>query len=347
MPSFALINGETGYSLSSVYRREESRISLAQTIEDFQTQWTFTKVGFDASGPKYSIVNKGSGHKLQGSTGGYEWRLIVCGEKYFGLCNVDTGYYLGVVGSNITFGDHDMTDRSQCWELVSSREGDYDMVFLDDDIIEALAPHLTKQESTDLEHHIEKRSPKKPPKGQDNWSLPRSDRVTELAQNSPIRTILEALIELWEWDSIAPNHRQGTLVSFNASEATAAFNGPLPRNIRDAYNSSRAATVFRIDVQAPFNIGNTPYVNIQGQFGTNTYFHINFPAGVNYGAEQIRAWLRESLKNSTSVVVTPTTCKPPSGGPTFKRDPGSGGGNSWIKWLVTIILIGGTSVVMM
>ncbi len=347
LTSFALINGETGLCLSASIRREEYHLATENDLDDFESQWIFRKI---AEGPLYSIKNKKNNYIIGGSSA--RWELVVCNDKYFGLRDSSTGKYLAIENGEPTIQAADMKDRHQCWELASGRTQDknYDMIFMDDDILEALVPFLAGEEGEKVKHHIVKRGGgKKPPKDKSEWKLPSNDRVST-PDNEAVRQLLEALIERWEWD-IVNEERQPiqTLISFNRAEAEAELRArgstlrPAIRRLFD--NSSRGNTLFRLDRQGYINIQGGRYVNLQGQFGTNTYFHITLPVGVRYGREQIRRFLRESLRSSTSVVITPSTCKPPSGGPPFKRDPGSDGtGNSWVKWALTIVLIGAGSI---
>ncbi|KAL8334476.1 hypothetical protein RB598_008974 [Gaeumannomyces tritici] len=335
LTSFSLINGETGLCLSAQYQREEVRLSTVDDLNEFHAQWVFRKI---AEGPLYSIQNKTNNYVLGGSSA--RWELVVCCEKYFGLRDTSTGKYLAIENDKPTFEDEDMTDRHQCWELASGRTLDdaYDLIYMDDDLLEVLEPFLTVRENGDMKHHIEKRSPKKPAKDKSEWKLPDKSRVHP-PDNQTVRQLLAALIELWQWDIVNEEAQPiQTLISFNRAEAERAIGQRLPQSIRNIYTAShRPDTVFRLDRQGYVNMAGGRYVNLQGQYGTNTYFHITLPVGVTYGAEEIRRFLRESLERSTSIVVTPTTCKPPCGGPPYKRDPGSGGGNSWIKWAVTLL----------
>ncbi|KAI1173110.1 ricin B lectin domain-containing protein [Nemania sp. FL0916] len=337
LTSFALINGETGLCLSAQYAREETRLSTVTDLNDLHAQWVFRKV---AEGPLYSIQNKANNHIIGGSW--VRWELVVCCEKYFGVRDHGSGKYLAIENGQVTFQDANMSDRHQCWELTSGRTLDdsYDLVCMDDDLLEVLLPFLGAGKSDDMKHRIEKRSPKKPAKDKNGWSLPTADRVNDPGTGEA-RALLEALINQWEWDVVNEEPQQiQTLISFNAREARDALGQPLPQIIQRIYNTSRRpATVFRIDRQGYLDQGGQRCVNIQGQYGKDTYFHIVLSVGVRYGREQIRRFMRDSLARSVSIVITPTTCKPPSEGPPYRRDPGAGGGNSWIRWAIALLTV--------
>ena len=138
-------------------------------LDDFHAQWVFRKV---AAGPLLSIHNKYNNYVLGGSSA--RWELVVCCEKYFGVRNHSTGKYLAIRNGQPTFEDADMRDRHQCWELASGRTRDdgYDLIYMDDDLLEVLMPFLSASQSDDMQHRIEKRATKKPPKDKSEWKLP-------------------------------------------------------------------------------------------------------------------------------------------------------------------------------
>ncbi|EAU88949.1 hypothetical protein CC1G_10077 [Coprinopsis cinerea okayama7 len=341
LTSFSLVNGQGGLCLAAQYAREETRLSTTANVNDFHAQWVFRKPS-GSSG--YTIQNKYNNHYVGGTSA--RWELVVCCNKYFGIRNTSTQKYLAIEDGQVTFQDQDMTDRKQCWELCSGRAtdtsgNDYDLIYMDDDLLEVMIPWVGDKQG-DLKHYIEKRATKKPPKDKGGWQLPAAGLIKKPKFND-IRQLLQELIEQWEWDVVNEEREQiQTLVSIDEAEARRLLGRRPHPDIVAAYQRSRSSTLFRIDRQGYFNIAGDRYVNIQGQYGDDSYFHIALPVGVRFGREQIRRFLRDSLDRSTSVTITPTTCKPPSGGPDYNRDPDSDGDNSWIKWTIAVV---GTSAI--
>jgi hypothetical protein len=188
--------------------------------------------------------------------------------------------------------------------------------------------------------NIDQRAAKKPAKDVSEWRLPRRVRFKGV-DNPTVRQLLHALIDRWEWDVVneqiqaQAQAQTQTLISFDLATAETVITGQrLPQSIRRVYDTSaQPATVFQLTRHNAVTVNGTRYATLQGRYGADTYFHLALPLGTPFGREQIRGFLRDSLEGSTTVVVTPTTCKPPAGGPALERSPGAGGSrNSWVGW---------------
>jgi hypothetical protein len=153
VPSFALINGQTGMALAYVLPAVTSgSVATASTFNSVRCHWIFQQIGNDLSDrPVFLIINKFSdnvldhwgGTKIEALNADTEdthhhWRLVPCHKRYFSFVNVATGKYLYDNGDSPKAGDTSkaMTneDRRCCWTVVSRRDGIYDTTTLDEDV---------------------------------------------------------------------------------------------------------------------------------------------------------------------------------------------------------------------
>ncbi|KAL9585731.1 MAG: hypothetical protein Q9212_001350 [Teloschistes hypoglaucus] len=132
-------------------------------------QWYLEVLSGTESSTVYAIINKISGMVLDhwdgtrieaqtDDTGDphHQWRLVPCpcGENYFQVQNVSTDRYLeervdNVPNANATTPiDHTSNnDRAQCWELVFTHVGNFDLINMDDDVLQRLLPHFQSNDS--------------------------------------------------------------------------------------------------------------------------------------------------------------------------------------------------------
>jgi hypothetical protein len=365
--SFALVNGQTGHPLAAQPTGDKTTISAEHDVKSFHAQWVFRKI---ADGPLFAIRNKATNSILGGAAA--RWQLVVSRGKYFALLDTKTKRYLGIdEKGEPTFRAPDATGRHQSWELVSDRttgpaDQQHDILYLDDDLVPALLPLLATIDADESDRIAETltgaRAAKKPAKDTADWKTPTRARVpVPAADNATLRQLLHALIDRWEWDDAADawgdqpaNHPTQTLASIDAVTAETVITGQrLPQSLRRVFDANTSSNpVLRLDRQGyvtmpPNNDTNNNnsgqrYANLQGRWGAHggndVYFHVALPVGVAFGREQIRGFLRDSLERSTTVVVTPTTCKAPEGGPAYERDAGVGGSaNEWVGWVRALL----------
>lgn len=336
VPSFALINGRTGMALAYVPGGSES-VTMDGAFNSYRCHWIFQQVGTDEDDrPIYVIINKLSDNVLNRWRGvGIEalntgaddrraqWRLVPCHQRYFAFVNVSGGAYLYDDGNAPGAGDpvYTMTDEDRrcCWTLVSIRDSIYDTIALDSDITD---PY---QKS----HHIVKRAPKKPPKGKGNAKaqpshIPDNPRITQPSSRA-IRDIAERLIGQLDFDRIDDQSAR-RLASTSRTEVVRDWGIDVPRASQAGWE--RDGWV-RIDLQGTYIDQNGVRVaNIQGQWNTETIFHVIVPVGVTFGRQRIRGAMIESLNTTTSVrldVPNNATAggsrRPPT---TTRRPPGPG-----------------------
>ncbi|KAI6023142.1 hypothetical protein BKA83DRAFT_4627280 [Pisolithus microcarpus] len=191
-------------------------------------------------------------------------------NRYFAFVNVFTGKYLYDDGNAPGTGDPSDAmadeDRRCCWTLVSIRDSVYDTSALDSDITD---PY---QKS----HHIVKRAPKKPPKGKGN-----------------------AKAQLVVPSEISPNASLVNWISIESMIIVRDWRIDVPRASQAGWE--RDGWV-RIDLQGTYIDQNGVRVaNIQGQWNTETIFHVIVPVGVTFGRQRIRRAMIESLNTTTSV----------------------------------------------
>ncbi|KAL5530935.1 hypothetical protein ACEPAG_3811 [Sanghuangporus baumii] len=359
LPSFALVNNRTGSSLMFKSATDQGGVVMSvDTVNDWSNQWIFQNLsGTDSDSPIYAIINKVSGTVLDHwgdvriaaenddtSDTHHQWKLLSCpcGENYFQIQNVATGHYLeeredGVPNAKAT-DTMDMdnptdTDRAQCWELVSNRLQDIDLVTLDDDVLQGTLPYLQPDNADTLRHRIVERAPGKDKKGKDKSAhKPQNPRL--LRDISPfILNIFGHVIDEWVEDRLPTTVQAGTRVSTNRREVENRWNIAIPRSLQ--VGSERDGWI-RIDIQGTYETspGNR-VANIQGQWNNDSVFHVIVPLGVTVGREVIRGAMRRSLAEHTSITIEPANSKPPSGGKkpntTPKPPPGPGGsGNGWV-----------------
>ena len=198
------------------------------TVDDWSNQWYFENLsGTSSDSPDYAIINKLSGTVLDHYGGSsiealnddtndnhHKWKLIPCpcGENYFQIKNVSTGHYLeervdNVPNANATDpmnpDNPSDNDRSQCWEIISSRMNDIDLVVMDDDVMQAELPYLQPSDAETLRHRIVERAPGKEKKGKNKDAhKPQNPRL--LRDVAPdILAIFHHVIDEWV-DDILP-----------------------------------------------------------------------------------------------------------------------------------------------
>ena len=147
----------------------------------WKNQWYLEVLSGTDSSTVYAFINKVSGMVLDhwggtrieaqtDDTGDphHQWMLVPCpcGENYFQVQNVSTDRYLeervdNVPNANATTPiDHTTNnDRAQCWELVSAHVGNFDLINVDDDVLQRLLPYFQSNDSETLGHRIVKRAP--------------------------------------------------------------------------------------------------------------------------------------------------------------------------------------------
>ncbi|EMD34346.1 carbohydrate-binding module family 13 protein [Gelatoporia subvermispora B] len=369
VPSFALVNSRTGRSLtlkSSKESDEQGVTTSPDVVNDWSNQWFLDNLsGEDGSdSPTYAIISKVSGtvldHYYSKRVEAYydttdhpnhQWRLLPCpcGERYFQIVNVATGRFLeeretGIPNANATTPMNPTNptdnDRAQCWELVSTRLGDYDLIIADDDVLQRLLPYSQPDVASELEHHIVKRAPGREKKGKrKDTHIPQNPRLLQdVAQE--ITAAFEYMIGQWLDDTIPSNVQAGTRVSVVRSELEANTNVSLPRGLRPG---SDTPGWIRIDIQGTYE--STPgqrVANIQGQWNNQSVFHVIVPVGARIGRQIIQDAMRLSLRQHTSVILEASNSKPSSGGskpgskPPPPPGPSGGSGNGWIYYTAVL-----------
>lgn len=221
-------------------------------------------------------------------------------------------------------------DRRCCWTLVSIRDSVYDTSALDSDITD---PY---QKS----HHIVKRAPKKPPKGKGNAKaqpshIPDNPRIIQPSSRA-IRDIAERLIGQLDFDRINDQSAR-RLASTSRTEVVRDWRIDVPRASQAGWE--RDGWV-RIDLQGTYIDQNGIRVaNIQGQWNTETIFHVIVPVGVTFGRQRIREAMIESLNTTASVrldvpnnATASGSRRPPT---TTRRPPGPGAPPAGQYWAAT------------
>ncbi|KAI6007056.1 hypothetical protein EDD15DRAFT_2358149 [Pisolithus albus] len=355
VPSFALINGRTGMALTYVPNVTPGSVTMDGAFNSYRCHWIFQQVGTDKDDrPIYAIINKLSDNVLD-HWGGvrieapnndandphHQWRLVPYHERYFAFVNVSTGKFLYDDGNAPGAGDpvYTMTDEDRrcCWTLVSIRDSVYDTVALDSDVTD---PY---QKS----HHIVKRAPKKPPKGKGNAKaqpshIPDNPRIIQPSSRA-IRDIVERLIGQLDFDRIDDQSAR-RLASTSRTEVVRDWRIDVPRASQAGWE--RDGWV-RIDLQGTYIDQNGVRVaNIQGQWNTETVFHVIVPVGVTFGRQRIRGAMIESLNTTTSVrldvpnnATTGGSRRPPT---TTHRPPGPGAPPAGQYWAAAAFQAAGT-----
>ncbi|RPA97197.1 hypothetical protein L873DRAFT_1809985 [Choiromyces venosus 120613-1] len=365
LPSFALVNARTGRSLTFKSGTEKGGIMTTENaVNELQDQWLFENLSGEniSDNPIYAIISKVSGNVLDHWDGSrieaynddrsdphHRWKLVPCpcGERYFQIQNVATSRYLeeretGVPNANATTPiDHtNVTEshRAQCWELVSSRFGDFDLSIMDDDVLRTLLVYMQPDDSSTISHRIVKRAPGREKKGKEKKAhIPQNPRLLQDVRPT-IRAIFQHVIDEWEDDTIASTAQAGTRVSTTRQEVERRWDIQVPQALRE--RSGQQGWI-RIDIQGTYNDASGQRVaNIQGQWLNESIFHIIVPVGVRVGREIIRAAMRRSLEDHTSIIIAQTQCAPPRGGtkpgttPRPPPGPSGGSGNGWIYFAV-------------
>ncbi|KAH7888716.1 hypothetical protein F5I97DRAFT_1925251 [Phlebopus sp. FC_14] len=349
VPSFAIINGQTGMAIAYVPGVNCESVTTDTTFNSYRCLWIFQQVGTDLNDfPIYVIINKLSDCVLNdnGGTGvealdadpkdpHHQWRLVPCHERYFAIVNVATGKCLQDDGSPPEGDRTDamtVNDRRCCWTLVSYRHSNYDNIANDTDI----------SYPSQKFYNIAKRLPKKHPKGKGNAKsepshIPDNPRIRQV-DNRVLLDIVERLINQWDIDMIPASQQAGRPVSTSRDEVL-RWGLNVPRSLQVGW--TRDGWI-RIDIRGTYDDQNGVRVaNIQGQWNNDTIFHIIVPTGVNFGRARIRQAMHESLRTGSSVRLDVPdnakaggTKKPPS---TTRKPPGPGAPPSSQLWLVTAL----------
>ncbi|KAJ7193208.1 hypothetical protein GGX14DRAFT_592943 [Mycena pura] len=359
VPSFALINGMTGMALAYVPGVTPYSVKTASTFNSFRCHWIFQQIGNDASDrPVFVIINKFSDNVLDHWGGTriealnadtkdthHHWRLVPCHKRYFAFVNVATGKYLYDNGDAPTTGSTSETmtteDRRCCWTVVSRRDGIYDTTILDEDV-------MYPQQAN---HHIVKRAPKKPPKGKGKAKaepshIPDNPRISQIT-NRDMLAVIERLIGQVDFDSITDTSAR-TLAGTGRAEVL-RWGLSVPRASQEGWNRDGW---LRIDLQGTYVDQNgARMANVQGQFNTNTIFHVIIPVGVTFGRERIRQAMITSLETATTVMLD----NPPNtqaGGSqtqpiTTARPPGPGAPPAGQYWADAAIRVAGIGLMSM
>ncbi|CCM02747.1 uncharacterized protein FIBRA_04855 [Fibroporia radiculosa] len=185
------------------------------------------------------------------------------------------------------------------------------------------------------------------------WTLPDPKNAIQTATNDDIKILLQGLINQWVDPAIAWTSSRN-IVNMTIQDAEKAFKdqgktGPTGQ-LRKAIEKS--STLFRIDLQTHFdiefqdgkNVGVQWMANLQGQYDTGTYFHLNVTAKarktdakyVQWGAAALKGWLQESLNNHKSVTIVtsnPSIPNPTNKVNTYTRTTGTAGGIGYIKFV--------------
>ncbi|CCM02628.1 uncharacterized protein FIBRA_04731 [Fibroporia radiculosa] len=185
------------------------------------------------------------------------------------------------------------------------------------------------------------------------WTLPSPTHTIKTAKNDDIQILLQGLIDQWIDPAVTwtDNHN---IVNMTIQDAEKAFKdhkktGPTGQ-LRKAIEKDKK--LFRIDLQTHFdiefqdgkNVGVQWIANLQGQYGNDTYFHLNVTAKarkgevkyVQWGAAGLKEWLQESLDNHKSVTVVtsnPAIPNPTNKVNTYTRTTGTRGGVGYIKFV--------------
>ncbi|EMD34345.1 carbohydrate-binding module family 13 protein [Gelatoporia subvermispora B] len=372
VPSFALVNSRTGRSLTlkSSHSPDEHGVTTSpNVVDDWSNQWLLEILSGEdgADSPIYAIISKVSGTVLDHykneridaytditSSTHHQWQLLPCpcGERYFQIVNVAHGRFLeerktGVPNANATppMNPTNPTDndRTQCWELVSTRLGEFDLIVADDDVLQRLLPYSQPDISSELEHHIVKRAPGREKKGKrKDTHIPQNPRLLQdVAQE--INVAFDYAIGQWLDDTIQSNVQAGTRVSVVRSELEANTNVSLPRGLRPG---SDTPGWIRIDIQGTYESAPGQRVaNIQGQWNNQSVFHVVVPVGVRIGRQIIQCAMRRSLRQHTSIIIDASNSKPSSGGskpgtkPPPPPGPSGGSGNGWIHQLTALVAV--------
>ncbi|OBZ65883.1 hypothetical protein A0H81_14193 [Grifola frondosa] len=234
-------------------------------------------------------------------------------------------------------------DRAQCWELVSNRVGDFDIVTVDDDVLKRLLPYFRPDDAAEFGHRIVKRAPGREKKGRSKDAhKPQNPRLLQDVTPT-VLSIFQHVIDEWEDDRIQSNAQAGTRVSTTRTEVQQRWGIQIPSALRPG--SDRPGWI-RIDIQGTYEA--TPgqrVANIQGQWGNDSVFHVIVPVGVTIGRAVIRAAMHESLRTHTSVIIAASNSRPSSGGskpgttPPPPPGPSGGKGNGWIYFAAALIPI--------
>ncbi|UNI25034.1 hypothetical protein JDV02_010743 [Purpureocillium takamizusanense] len=361
LPSFALINSRTGHCLAfKPDTKPGSVVMSTDSLMQWGSQWYLDIVLGEDDSAIYAIINKASGTVLDHWAGErieaqdddtsdphHQWRLIPCpcGENYFQLQNVGTDRYLeervdkvanatATTPMNPDSPEHN--DQAQCWELVSARVGGFDLIDIDDDVLQRILMYLQPGDAKALKHRIVKRAPGKGKKGKNkNAHIPQNPR---LLRNFPrtVGLIFQHLINDWVEDRLPTTVQAGRRVSTTPNEVQSRYNIDVPRSLlREGQGADRAGWM-RIDIQGTYTT--TPghrVANIQGQWNTESLFHVIVPLGVHVGAETIRDAMRRSLETGDSVIIARENSTSPAGGsrpgtiPRPPPGPSGGSGNGW------------------
>lgn len=326
-------------------------------LADFSNQWLFEIVSADDSKlPVFAIISKLSGNVLD-HYGGYRlaagsddtkmghhrWRLVPChcGEMYFHIVNQHTGCHLeeqitgapnAGVSSPISYPVTD-AQRSQCWELISSRYEGFDSIIMDDDVLRSTLKYMEATHISDAQKSLlGKRALGREKKGKEKHGhIPQSPRC--LTNFAPIiRTIFNRVINQWEEDTIHVTARAAARVATNRSEVEREFGISILPALR---RQSEVSGWIRINVQRPYETAPGQHVvNVIGQWLESPVFHVIVPVGVRVGRENIRAAMRQSLGGHTSVIVAHANSVPPAGGtmPGTTPPPAPRTCNGWIYY---------------
>ncbi|EMD34360.1 carbohydrate-binding module family 13 protein [Gelatoporia subvermispora B] len=356
VPSFALVNSRTGRSLTFKSSSAEQGVTTTPgAVDDWSNQWHLENLsGLDGTdSPNYGIVSKVSGtvldHYYAERIEAYsdvvnhpyhQWQIIPssCGERYFQVVNVATGRLLeeretGTPNANAT----NLTDcdRAQCWELVSARLGDFDLITADDDVLQLLFPYVRPDIASELGRHILQRAPGLEKKGsRKDAHIPKNSRLLQDVA-AEITGALEYAIGKWTDDSLQPLDVQaGTRVSVTRSELEANTHLMLPRDLRPGSN---VPGWIRIDIEGIYESSpGLRVANLKGWWNNQSVFNVVVPIGAAIGRQIIQDAMRLSLRQHTSVIVEPTNSKPGDGGakpgtkPAPPPGPAGAHGNGWV-----------------
>ncbi|KAI0730523.1 hypothetical protein C8Q76DRAFT_854234 [Earliella scabrosa] len=368
LPSFALVNSRTGHSLDFRSATEKPGVIMStDSTREWSNQWYLDVLAGEEDSSVYAIISKSSGMVLDHWAGErieaqnddvvdphHQWRFIpcACGENYFQIQNVSTSRYLEERVDNVPNAtattpmnpdkpaDH---DRAQCWELVFARVGEFDLINVDDDVLQRLLPYFQAQDSETLRHRIVKRAPGKEKKGKrKDAHIPQNPRLLrDLSQT--VLDIFEHLISEWVEHTLPTTVQAGTRVSTTAREVNTRYRIQVPRAL--LAGSDRPGWM-RIDIQGTYEAspGNR-VANIQGQWNNESVFHVIVPLGVRVGAETIRGAMRQSLAQHTTITIAAANSTSPGGGskpnttPKPPPGPSGGNGNGWIYLAAAIVPI--------
>lgn len=323
VPSFAIVNARTGRFLSFNNSSESGGII---TNDDFITadanQWYLYNKSPNSDDTVFAIGTKVSGMVLDhfyeralaaandnAEHPHHQWRLIPLGsgERYFQIQNVGSQKYLEELNSgspNANANQPTTDDRSQLWELVSSRPGGKcDLFIASDHIISVLAPALSANNAKSLRrltdtraNHMELRWPGA------KQHTPRDPAF--LRDSAPtLKAIFINLIHRWTDDAIFDNVSAGVKISADRALVVDKMGILVPRDLQADWADANWLT---IAIQNTYDGGNSgrTLANIVGRCSNGlVVLHVVAPVGVKFGRVVLRQAMMDSMVCGTAVFM--------------------------------------------